>query len=228
MKSYNFHNLVQINIQPGVNPSILDTVAFQIGHFASAPENGATYTINILPYADLHIPEDKILDIYYNVKGLQSHLVIDETNLLAVGTHDRGYNIWAQDNNFLITQLIQMLLLNEGIAFIHAGAIADIHGNAILLAGAGGIGKTGLIGRLVQAHNFKLLGDDIVAFGVNGNCLSFPRPFIIKDYHASVYPDIYRRYKKSRGGEIWSAIKTFVRLNAPFEMSCVECSLSVG
>lgn len=217
MKSvYNLYDLVKITIDERVNEQVHHAVDFQIRHFEGRSGEPTKYEINVLPYKDLHIPNSEPFDICYEFRGIPNRFVIDERNQIAIEKHNRGYTIWAQSGNFLITHFIQMLLQPEKIAFVHAGALADANGNAYLLAGAGGVGKTALIGRIVQGHRYKLLGDDIVAISDRADVFSFPRPFIIKDYHESIYPEIYRKYKKNRIEKGLTKIKTFIRLNAPF------------
>ena len=97
---------------------------------------------------------------------------------------------------------------------VHAAAVCDQQGQATLLPGAGGVGKTALVGYLVKEQGFKHLGDDIVILGKDGGCLSFPRAFVLKAYHRSVYPEVFERLNIKKG--INYGLKRFVVENAPF------------
>ncbi|MBN1765725.1 MAG: hypothetical protein JW860_10740, partial [Sedimentisphaerales bacterium] len=107
-------------------------------------------------------------------------------------------------------------------SLIHAAAVADKDGNVIVLPGPGGVGKTALLGELVGRQNFRVLGDDIVGLSRSGECLAFPRSFALKEYHQSVYPEVFRRLGIGKKSDKKKSLQRFglrllwlLRENAP-------------
>ena len=83
-----------------------------------------------------------------------------------------------------------------------------------LLPAAGGAGKTALLGYMVQEFRSRHMGDDIVILGKAGNCLSFPRSFVLKEYHRSIYPEVFQRLNLRTKSSY--KVKRFLIDNAPF------------
>lgn len=138
----------------------------------------------------------------------------DADNEVAVEKNDKGFVIYASVPNFLINLFIQALLIKDGYSMVHAAAFENNNGDITLLPGAGGIGKTALLGNMVKDHHYRLLGDDIILLGENGTCLSYPRSFVLKEYHRSVYPEVFQRLNIKKGGNY--DLKRFIVDNAPF------------
>ncbi len=219
MKTYCLYDILVVIIEDEVSSSVAKAIDFQLNHFAlkTADENMPTdYVINVKSYSKLNRKNYPGLVNNYNYNGQWDEYCIDSLGKLAIVKTPKGYDIYCIQPNFLITIFIQLLFLNNGIYFIHSAGIVNRDNKAILLTGAGGVGKTASINGFISDLGYKLLGDDIIAIKSNGDCLPFPRSFIIKEYHENVYPEIYMNFKKSPWQAIMTSIKEFIRLNAPF------------
>ena len=75
---------------------------------------------------------------------------------------------------------------------VHAAAYQSSSGTVNVLAGAGGVGKTSVIGYAVRARGLKYLGDDLTILGRSGDCLAFPRAFVLKSYHRAGFAETFR------------------------------------
>ena len=127
-----------------------------------------------------------------------------------------GYLVYT-DAMFSLLGLIQQLFLCQGISFAHAAALKNPTGGIILLAGCGGVGKTALAGFLVKEKGYKLLGDDMVALTESGTCLAFHKPLVLKEYHRSVFPELFAvRKHMSWQRRIVRSLIWQLYANAPF------------
>jgi len=97
---------------------------------------------------------------------------------------------------------------------VHAAAVANKDGKVTLFPGAGGVGKTALLGGLVEEYGYKHLGDDLILLNSDGKAMCFPRSFVLKEYHRAVYPDVFERLNIKAGTNY--GIKRFIVDNAPF------------
>lgn len=216
MIQYTIHNLINVLIDPKVGNPLINAIDFQIGFFKNngEPYFKAPHRIIIKPYEEF-IPEPATpYQIFHNVRGIQRVCIHDYDEGIAIEKHPKGFNIYSSSPNFLINLFIQLILIDNDYSMVHAAVVADQDNRITLLPAAGGVGKTALLGCLVKEHGFKHMGDDIVILGKNGNCLAFPRYFVFKEYHRSVYPEVFERLnikKKSYYG-----IKRFIVDNAPF------------
>lgn len=213
---YLVHNLVDISIDTRVGKPLIDAVDFQIGYFKLnvGSKIDSFHKIVVKPYDDFRPDPFSVFRTFHLCRGLPGYCIHDELNGFAIEKHNRGFTIYSSSPNFLINLYIQLLLLENGYSMVHSAGIVDNKGYATLLAGPGGVGKTALLGYMVKGHGLRQMGDDIVLVGVRGDCLSFPRSFILKDYHQTVYPEVFNRLKiRKRTGY---GIKRFVIENAPF------------
>jgi hypothetical protein len=103
---------------------------------------------------------------------------------------------------------------------VHAAGLCDGSGSTLLLPGPGGVGKTALLGSAVADHGYTVLGDDIVLLSGDRLCLSYPRSFVLKDYHRDVYPEYFRSQKKAGRerslGVVAGVIVRHIVSNMPF------------
>ncbi len=215
---YRIHNLIDVIISQNVNDLVLQQIEFQIAYFkVNKIETKAPYCIYVLPFSEY--PEnDSVLYTFHLVKGIHGSVMLDRLNHIAVIKEKNGYSIYT-DIPFLINLFIQFIFLEEDIALVHAAAIADKDGNIILLPGAGGVGKTTLLSVLVKDYKYKLLGDDIVGITKKGECLAFPRSFVLKDYHRTVYPEVFQKLgivDNNKKNIIKAKIVELIRANIPF------------
>ena len=213
---YNIHNLVRVTVDPRVKKWVFEQVDFQIGYFKTAEANELKYEISIHPYEDHPGESEGRSSIFYRASFSPRNYLHAGQDYLFVKKEMNGYSIFT-DEPVLINLFIQLLLAREGITFVHAAAIAKPEGGVILLPGAGGVGKTAIMGSMVKHEGYKLLGDDLVLLRSNGYALSFPRPFILKEYHASVYQELFNELKLGRKiGLTPRTVLKFLMKNAPF------------
>jgi len=222
MIRYSIHDLVDVHVDPSVNDWVMEQIDFQIGYFkTNGGQNPAPYQIFVKPYDHFEIDPSQNLDIFHLVRGIRGKLMDDPQRRIVVEKKQNGYTFYA-DSQFLINLYIQLLLKEHDISFVHAAAVADPDGRVTLFPGAGGVGKTALMGYLVNQCNYRTLGDDIVGLSDQGECFSFPRSFVLKEYHRTVYPELFRRLniepiQESDPSPILSWFKDFIKENAPFK-----------
>lgn len=215
MIRYNIHNLIDVFVESSVSDFIKNDINFQIMHFKTHNnDNFCKKQIVIKPYSRLVADRSLNFQTFHLTNGVYGKLLDDKNNEVAFEKNDNGFVIYAAIPNFLINLFIQALLIQDGYSMVHAAAFENNNGSVTLLPGAGGIGKTALLGNMVKDHHYRLLGDDIILLGENGTCLSFPRSFVLKEYHREVYPDVFQRLKIKKGANY--DIKRFIVDNAPF------------
>ena len=147
----------------------------------------------------------------YNFRELRKELDAHTNNWRSERDELR---IFADYANVLINLYIQLLIAPQRFTMVHAAAYKVSGGEVNILAGAGGIGKTAVLGYAVRERGLQLLGDDIVVLDSNGQCLAFPRAFVLKSYHLEGYADTFRRLRLPRWN-FYSA-KRFLIDNARF------------
>ena len=151
---------------------------------------------------------------FYNSNGMVGESTWSQKDSLFVGRSDGGFLICADYPNFLINLYIQILIVDQRFTMIHAAAYKNSNGMVSILTGAGGIGKTAVLGYAVGERGLQHLGDDIVMLSDRGVCNAFPREFVLKTYHREIYSEVFQ----SKSLPKWNAygIKRFIVENAPF------------
>lgn len=220
-KFYSIHSILDIIIDSTVSEKVIKEIDFQIAYFkATENDMNAENKIIIKTYKDFKAKGDQKFETFHMVRGVVGEVMDNPARRIAVIRDQHGFLIFA-DKPFLINLYIQILLNEKGISLVHAAAVSDSSGDVILFPGAGGVGKTTLLGYLLKKGSYRTLGDDIIGLTEDGNCLSFPRSFVIKDYHRDVYPEIFKRYNldKKSGSKrsIRRRFKYFIKNNAPFK-----------
>lgn len=213
---YHIHGLVKVEVDSAIDPLLLDSIEFQIGHFrTSSALNDPNLVIR--PYSDR--PQNRDSSIFHRYRGTSKNHVEHTERKVAVETDQTKFTIYTNDPGFLINIYIQLLFVPQGISFIHAAGVTDSDGNALVLAGGGGVGKTSLASSLVRNHDYQWLGDDLVCLGGDHKCFSYPRSFVLKEYHQEVYPEYFEEHnltRRSRFDRMRSNAIRFVYANAPF------------
>lgn len=189
---YHIHDLITVRLDPRVHSWVLKSVHQQIGAFRSEKERATSFVIRIMPFARFSVGPER--EIFQGAKGGRDSWYADGEARQAVQKTQNGYDVYT-DVMISLLGLIQQLFLRKSISFAHAAALKDPQGNVIVLAGAGGVGKTALAGFLVKEKGYTLLGDDMVALGESGTCLAFHRPLVLKEYHRLVYPEAFAKLK---------------------------------
>jgi|GEM_PF-2281262 hypothetical protein len=214
-KYYNIHNLVSVHISAGVKKWIINQIDFQIGHFEVKNLKEPTYNITINSYDDF-ITKNQEMSRFHKSYFKSADVLKDPENNIVIKKKDNGFDIFT-DSSIVINIFLQLILANQGIAFVHAAAIKKPNGGVFLLPGGGGVGKTAILGSMVKNEGFSFLGDDNILLKQDGSCLSFPRSFILKSYHRDVYPEIFKKLSlKQRNNPLLLKILKFLLKNAPF------------
>ncbi|MBN1867361.1 hypothetical protein JW916_08715 [Candidatus Sumerlaeota bacterium] len=221
---YRIHGLIDVSIDADVCDAIVESVDFQIRHFRCSPgPEPAPHQVRVRPFNAFREESGEAMETFHTVQGVTARCYRDTASRVAFLRTPDGYEIYADSPDFLVNLFIQLLLVEENITLVHAAAVVDPQGRATLLAGPGGVGKTALLGEMVGRRGYRLLGDDIVALTDCGECLSFPRSFVLKEYHGSVYPELFERLGLDKGRRRSFSLKEgglralwFVRDNAPF------------
>ena len=213
---YDIHGLVGISLDGRVSDWIVRDIDFQIAHFKRPylSRRPGISEIRIYPYNDYAELAGKALEKFHDARGLRGVLLDNSERRLAVTKLNEGFAVFADTPNFLITLYIQLLLCHSGYSMVHAAAVMDENGAVTLFTGAGGVGKTALVGKLVKEHGYKCLGDDIVLLSQDGMCRSFPRSFVLKEYHRQVFGDVFKSRNIRRG--VSHKLKRAIVDNAPF------------
>lgn len=190
---YAIHNLINVLVDSRVNESVIEQIDFQIEYFkTTGDQSPAPQKIIVKPYCDFAVDPALMFDTFHLVRGITGEIMDNPERRIAIRKEQNAFTI-CTDTPFLINFYIQLLLIEPGIALVHAAAVADRKGRITLFPGAGGVGKTALLGYMVKQKDYRTLGDDIICITQDGECLSFPRSFVLKDYHQEVYPEIFKR-----------------------------------
>ncbi|MEK7658950.1 MAG: hypothetical protein AAB352_03750 [Patescibacteria group bacterium] len=190
---YHIHNLITVRVNEKVRPWVLKSINRQLGSFKSDNKNHSNpLMILVNPFDMFSFTQDR--EIFQNSEGGKDSWYANRESRLAIEKIPTGYAVYT-DAMFSFTGLIQQLFISKGISFAHAAALQNPSGGVTILAGSGGVGKTALSGFLVKEKGYKLLGDDMIALTELGMCLAFHKAFVLKEYHRSVYPELFATRK---------------------------------
>lgn len=219
-RRYDIHGLVEVVIGADVRAEVVKEIDFQIGAFyVNGPAEAAAGTPQVLvrPYSAAVEYDTQGGDgdaVFYQSRGAVGKFVRNDDERFFVGRTGTGYVVCADYANFLINLYIQLLLVEQGMTMSHAAAYKASDGHITVLAGAGGIGKTAVLGYAVGERGLQHLGDDIIILDAKGVCRAFPRQFVLKSYHKEIYAEVFKKKRLPS----WNAygFKRFLIENAPF------------
>ncbi|MEK7540657.1 MAG: hypothetical protein AAB529_00225 [Patescibacteria group bacterium] len=190
---YHIHDLITVRVNPKIRPWVLKSINRQLGSFKSSEQDHSNpLMILVNPFEMFSFPQEN--EIFQNSEGGRDSWCANRDSRLAIEKKPTGYAVYT-DAMFSFTGLIQQLFISNGISFAHAAALQNPAGGVTILAGCGGVGKTALSGFLVKEKGYKLLGDDMIALTESGMCLAFHKAFVLKEYHSSVYPELFASRK---------------------------------
>jgi hypothetical protein len=207
-------DLAVVTVAGEVPALVSSGIEFQLGHFESATVPAGLRRITVEPYARFAgAPGDVCFHAQRVVPGRLLHHPAERH---AVERTAGGFAVFTDSPAVLIVLLLQALAIERGRTFLHAAGWCDADGAAMLLPGPGGVGKTALLAAAVLRHGARLLGDDLVLVGAAG-AEAFPRAFVLKDYHRSLFPAAFADVAtRRRSRDRWRPVVKFLRENAPF------------
>jgi len=215
---YNIHNLVYIIVQNEISDLIIKDINFQIGFFLTDNYSASKDIpkIFIYPYNNKNnFIESGCRKIsFYEEIGVLGCYLDNSEKRLFVCRKNKDLIICADHPNFLINLYVQILLIEQNCTLIHASAYQAKSGKINIFTGAGGTGKTAILGHAVSQMGLKYLGDDLVIINLNKECLSFPRHFVLKKYHSQIYSKTFSESKIYNLN--FSYLKRFLHENLPF------------
>ena len=215
---YRFHGLIDVLVDDGVTAALQRSIDFQIAHFRDDGETTAPWRIEVYPYERIADVDADAATRFHRSRVRTGQLLDMPPQRVALRQEPWGYSLFLQGGSGFLMVTLQLLLCAQGVSLVHAGALSDADGRVVLLPGAGGVGKTALIARLVRDGHCRLLGDDIVALTDGNRVLAVPRAFVLKDYHRETLPDAFA----SVPPRPWHAsprarsVLRFLYRNAPF------------
>lgn len=199
---YDLHGLLEVRIAGDVHPEIVGRIDLQIGAFRvdAGKSSDPPRRLWIGPptgEASARSASD-VETLFHAGHGIPGERFAEPTTRLAVAVTDRGLAVRAGYANVPINVYLQVLLAPLGYSMVHAAAYQSASGTVTVLAGAGGIGKTSVLGYAVRERKLKYLGDDVVILGSSGECLAFPRAFVLKNYHRAEFAEAFRELSLPR------------------------------
>jgi hypothetical protein len=196
---YNIHNLIYIIVQNEVSDLIIKDINFQIGFFLTDNYDDSKNIpkIIIYPYNNKNdfIERSSNKIYFYEEMGVLGIYLDNCEKRLFICRNNKDLIICADHPNFLINLYVQILLVEQNCTLIHASAYQAKSGKINIFTGAGGTGKTAILGYAVSEMDLKYLGDDLVIINLSKECLSFPRHFVLKKYHSQIYSKIFSESK---------------------------------
>ncbi len=188
---YRFHGRVDVLVDEGVPTSLQRSIDFQIAHFRDDGESTAPWRIEVYPYERIADVDADAATRFHRSRAVTGQLLDMPPQRVALRQEPWGYSLFLQGGSGFLMLTLQLLLCAQGVSLVHAGALSDAEGRVVLLPGAGGVGKTALIARLVRDGRCRLLGDDVVALTNRGGVLAVPRAFVLKDCHRETLPEAF-------------------------------------
>jgi hypothetical protein len=215
---YNIHNLLCITMYSNISDLIIKEINFQIGFFLTENyvDSKDIPKISIYPYNNKNdfIESNGHKIIFYEEIGILGSYLDNIEKRLFICRKNKDLIICADHPNFLINLYIQILLIEQNHTLIHASAYQAKSGKINIFTGAGGTGKTAILGHAVSQRGLKYLGDDLVIINLSKECLSFPRYFVLKKYHSQIYSNTFSESKIYNFN--FSYLRRFLHENLPF------------
>jgi hypothetical protein len=217
VRTYVVPDLAVVTVSADVIELVRSATDFQLGHFALADGTAAPADLPLIkvePYPRLLTPAGVVK--FQAMRAEPGRLLHSPEGRHATRRTADGFEVFSDSPEVLVVLLLQTIALRKGRTFLHAAAWCDASGSVTLLPGPGGVGKTALLSAAVLRHGARLLGDDLVLVGAEG-AAAFPRAFVLKDYHRSLFPAAFagaRQERRTR--DRWRPVVKFFRENAPF------------
>jgi len=218
--SYFIHDLVEVQVAPGVKKEAVKFLDFQLGGFKNRPGDGSDYyKIIIKPYDDFRFdPHASVSNLWW-ASGVTGRSFDNPVEQFALNKGVNSFTIYTNGRRFPINMFIQFALISRGISLLPAAGLVGGNNQATLLTGAGYAGKTTITLSAVRSGKCRLLGDDTICIGESGYALSYPREFTIKEYHCTTFPEYFETQPSLNKKKFIAFAKQIVRQisqNMPF------------
>jgi len=190
-KEYNIHNIVKVLLD--ASGPIAKSVDLHLSYFR------CNFKENESPDIIFSDNIAKLSSSSYFI-GSKQHLYDGKTILLrdsnlSIQINKKGQIIVFSPRGINPSPFIHLQLLKKGFTFIHAAAV-NYNSQGIIFPAWGGTGKTSLSAVILDKKKTKFLGDDFVIISKTGKIYSFPQPFSLYYYHASLFSDTFKHKKK--------------------------------
>lgn len=211
--------IATVSVAADVVPPVRSSIEFQLGYFRV--ENGDSRQaelarIDVRPYAQFEPGPGEVH--FHSSQGRPGEQLHSQSRRHALRQTAKGFQVFTDTPELAVVVLLQLLALRRGFTLLHSAGWCDPSGAVTLLPGPGGVGKTALLSAAVLRHEARLLGDDLVLVGQGGQAEAFPRSFVLKPYHRSLFPGIFADLETgNRHQARWRPIVGFLRDNAPFK-----------
>lgn len=198
---YNIHNFIKVKIEGG-KLNLADGYNHYLRYF-QVVKQFAENNYEVKEFSNFKLPKNysKADGAFKFENGIcffkeKYALVFNGKKIIEYTNYaNRATNLW-----------LQLLLLKQGLTFVH-GAGIELNGKGIIFPAFGGVGKTILIAGLRKLNSFKFFGDDYVIVDKKGNMFSYPSDFSVYDYHLDFFTELkntsfnyYLRRRKLFGG----------------------------
>ncbi len=188
--SFDLHGIVSLRIEGGSSRGPLQSLSYPYSFFSSETVSDPDITVQLGPF-EPDLKSGRLVDHKYLVdsgqlvvhdhsKGARwkveiSGLESDKLMVKFQGISRSGILRLVPEflaHNVVICPLVELVLNGRGATVLH-GAGVERGGDAIVLAGRGGVHKTSLAMDLVRRHGFSYLGDDRIIL-LGGDVLAYP------------------------------------------------------
>lgn len=214
---YLLPGLAAVTVTAEVLELVSDAIEFQLGHFALPVGATAPTDLPRISFEPYRRYAGGTGAVHFHAARAQTGRLLHSPEArYAVCRDENGFAVFTDTPEVLVVLLLQTLALARARTFLHAAGWCDAAGAVTLLPGPGGVGKTALLSAAVLSHGARLLGDDLVLVGATG-AEAFPRAFVLKDYHRTIFPDAFAAAATERHRrDLWRPLVKFLRENAPF------------
>ncbi len=186
---YSFMDIIGIDIDN--NYKWLDSF-FLDDHLLRKNDGKNKYKKNIKIIYNKHIDYSDSREIEKDIFACDKYM-FDKKKMVKIYKERDTYVIESnQECNEWFVIVLQLVLLSEDYSIIHAAAVCNTDGEALLLPSWGGVGKTASVSKLVD-KGYKLLGDDLNVIKSDGTILGFPKKFVLYYYHKELFPNVFEK-----------------------------------
>ena len=223
MHCFPIHDIIDVIVSEDVSDELLSSIEFQMGYFRADAPSGCPLTLRVEPIEKASERKaDTAFHLSWATAGEHVHMPSQGVGFALNGD---CLTVYASHGSGVVMLGLQLMLVRSGASLIHAAALLEPDGGVLLIPGPGGVGKTTSVAELIRRGSHRLLGDDLVILGKNGEVYSFPRQMVLKEAHREQFAEIIAEFGESSNATSYSSWRSnrFVRRimgilyrNAPF------------